>query len=237
MNKPIISGIQQLGIGVKNVHEAWAWYKKYFGIDIRILEELAPAEFMTIYTGGKPKNRHAAIAITLQGGGGFEIWNHKDFNSRSADFDLQIGDLGIYAGKIKCKDPEKTFNWLKQNNQKLLGNVEEVEGRKQFFIEDPYGNIFQLVPGKSWFREENKMTGGAYGAIIGCTDIEKSKDFYKSILGYDTVVYDKKGKFDDLRVLPGGDNEFRRVLLTHSQPRKGSFSELFGESEIELVQV
>ncbi len=237
MGKIIISGIQQLGIGVKNVYEAWSWYKKYFGIDIRVADETAPAEFMLPYTGGKPKNRHAVLAITLQGGGGFEIWNHKEFEPRPADFELQVGDLGIYAGKIKCKDPDKTYEWLKQNNQNLLGKVEVVEGRKQFILKDPYGNIFQVVPGVSWFREEKKMTGGAYGAILGCSDIEKSMDFYKSILGYDNVVYDKKGKFGDLAVLPGGDKELRRVLLTHSEPRKGPLSELFNESEMELVQV
>jgi len=237
MNHIINSGIQQLGIGVKDVHEAWAWYKKYFGIDVRILEENAPAEFMLPYTGGTPKNRHAALAITLQGGGGFEIWSHKDFEPRSADFNVQIGDLGIYAGKIKCKDPDKTFDWLVQHNQDMIGKVEVVEGRKQFFLKDPFGNIFQLVPGKTWYREEHKMTGGSYGAIIGCSDVDKSMDFYKTILGYDVVIYDKKGVFNDFSVLPGGDREFRRVLLTHSEPRKGPFSSLFGESEIELVQV
>jgi len=237
MNDINISGIQQLGIGVKNVHEAWAWYKKYFGIDIRIAEETASAEFMLPYTGGTPKKRHAALAITLQGGGGFEIWNHTEFEPRSAEFPVQLGDLGIYAGKIKCKDPDKTFDWFKQNNQNLLGKVEIVEGRKQFFLKDPYDNIFQLIPGKSWFREENKMTGGAYGAILGCSDIDKSIDFYRSILGYDVVIYDKTGKFADFEVLPGGDKEFRRVLLTHSKPRTGPLSQLFNESEMELVQV
>lgn len=236
MGNIIISGIQQLGIGVKNVHEAWAWYKKYFGIDIRILEESAPAEFMLPYTGGKPRNRHAALAISLQGGGGFEIWNHTDFEPRNAIFDLQLGDLGLFAGKIKCVDPEKAYNWFKSNNQDLLGNIYEFEGRKIFYLKDPYNNIFQLVPGNRWFREEGKQTGGAQGVIIGCTDIEKSKLFYASILGYDTVVYDKKGVFEDFSVLPGGNKEFRRVLLSHSQERKGPFSKIFGNSEIELVQ-
>jgi catechol 2,3-dioxygenase-like lactoylglutathione lyase family enzyme len=236
MNNIIISGIQQLGVGVKNVHEAWAWYKKYFGIDVRILEESAPAKYMLPYTGGIPRNRHAAIAINLQGGGGFEIWNHTDFEPRNAAFELQIGDLGIFAGKIRCNNPEKAYEWYISNNQNVLGKVYEFEGRKTFFIKDPYNNIFQLVPGKKWFLNENKFTGGTQGAIIGCTDIEKSKQFYSLILGYDTVVYDKTGKFEDFSVLPGGEGAFRRVLLQHSVERKGSFSRLFGDSEIELVQ-
>ncbi|HAA20301.1 MAG TPA: glyoxalase, partial [Cytophagales bacterium] len=34
----IISGIQQMGIGVPNVHEGFAWYRKHFGVDIKILD-------------------------------------------------------------------------------------------------------------------------------------------------------------------------------------------------------
>jgi catechol 2,3-dioxygenase-like lactoylglutathione lyase family enzyme len=232
-----ITGIQQLGIGVKNMREAWSWYKKYFGIDIRILEDTAPAEYMVRYTGGVARTRHAAIAISLQGGGGFEIWNHKDFEPRAAAFDVLLGDLGINIGKIKSKDVDKTYEWLKQQDQNLPGKVEELEGRKLFYVKDPYGNIFQVLPGKSWMREEKKLTGGAYGAILGCSDIDRSMDFYKSILGYDVVVYDKTGTFDDLKDLPGGNHTFRRVLLTHSKKRRGPLSPLFGESEIELLQV
>ena len=237
MKDVIISGIQQVGIGVSNVHEAWGWYKKYFGIDIRILEESAPAEYMLPYTGGQPRNRHAALAVSLQGGGGFEIWNHTDFKPKGPSFDVQIGDLGIYAAKIKCVDVEKAYNWFKSENQNVISELQEVNGRKQFYLKDPYGNIFQMVPGKNWYRDEKKYTGGGYGAILGSTDIDKSIEFYKNILGYDMVVYDAEGVFDDYKVLPGGDKEFRRVILTHSKPRQGAFSELFSNSEIELVEV
>jgi catechol 2,3-dioxygenase-like lactoylglutathione lyase family enzyme len=148
-----------------------------------------------------------------------------------------LGDLGIFAGKIKCKNIRETYNWFKSNQQHVAGNIELVDNKKHFFLYDPYGNIFDVVESGSIFRDEKKYTGGAYGAIIGCSDIEKSKQFYATILGYDTVIYDKTGKFSDLQVLPGGSNEFRRVLLTHSEPRKGPFSAIFGESELELVQV
>ena len=237
MNEIIISGIQQVGIGVADLREAWAWYKKYFGIDIRILEDNTVAEYMLQYTGGKPRKRHAAIAINLQGGGGFEIWNHQDFIPRPALFEVQVGDLGFYSAKIKCLDIEKTHNWLKSENQDIIGGLNEIDGSKFFYVKDPYDNLFQIVPGNSWFRYEKKMTGGGYGAIVGCSDIERSMHFYSSILGYDTIVYDITGTFDDFKLLPGGDKEFRRILLRHSKNRQGPFSLLFGNSEMELIQV
>lgn len=64
------------------------------------------------------------------------------------------------------------------------------------------GNIFEIVPGTDWFGKRKQHTGGPAGALLGVSDIEKSKTFYANILGYDTVVYDKTGKFDDLKNLP-----------------------------------
>jgi catechol 2,3-dioxygenase-like lactoylglutathione lyase family enzyme len=81
-----------------------------------------------------------------------------------------------------------------------------------------------------------QLTGGPAGMIVGVSDIEKSKKFYADILGYDTVVYDKQGSFDDLKNLPSGTQKVHRVLLKHSKPRSGAFSKLLGASEIELVK-
>ena len=67
-----------------------------------------------------------------------------------------------------------------------------------FFLKDPYGNLFQMVEANDWFMNEKKNTGGSYGAIIGVSDIEKSRVVYSDILGYDEVIYDKTGIFPDL---------------------------------------
>jgi catechol 2,3-dioxygenase-like lactoylglutathione lyase family enzyme len=79
------------------------------------------------------------------------------------------------------------------------------------------------------------MTGGSYGAVIGVSDIEKSRVVYSDILGYDEVVYDITAVFPDLAGLPGGDRECRRVLLRRSRSFAGPFSKMLGNSEIELV--
>ncbi len=46
MAEKVIRGIQQIGIGVRDVHEAWKWYRKYFGVNVRIFEAEAVAELM-----------------------------------------------------------------------------------------------------------------------------------------------------------------------------------------------
>jgi catechol 2,3-dioxygenase-like lactoylglutathione lyase family enzyme len=238
MTEKVISGIQQIGIGVPDVHQAWKWYKEHFGVDIRVFEESATADHMRHYTGGQPQKRHAALALNLQGGGGFEIWQYTERIPQEAKFQIQIGDFGIYIAKIKSKDVKATYEFFKTKDIGFLTGVHtDPKGHEHFFIKDPYNNIFQIVPSGSWFKNERKLTGASYGAIIGVSDIEKSKKFYGSLLGYDDVVYDEKGVFVDFAALPGGDRKIRRMLLRHSKPRLGAFSPIFGSSQIELVQV
>ncbi|MBN2814026.1 MAG: VOC family protein [Bacteroidales bacterium] len=238
MKEKVISGIQQIGIGVPNVREAWKWYKQMFGMDIRMFEESAVAEHMLPYTGGQPQKRHAALALNLQGGGGFEIWQYVERTPLSPTFEIQLGDLGIFAAKIKCHNAKAAYESLKSQGVAMLsGILRDPRGKEHFYIKDPYGNIFQLVTSTNWFRNEKKPTGAAYGAVIGVLDIDKSIDFYRSILGYDQVIFDESTVFGEFAALPGGNNRFRRVLLKHSKPRLGAFSPVFGTSEIELVQV
>ncbi len=237
MNEKIISGIQQIGIGVSNVKEAWKWYKDNFGMDIRIFEDSAMANLMLPYTGGKPRMRHAALAMNLMGGGGFEIWQYTERTPTPPASQVLVGDLGIYAAKIKSRDVKATFKYFKDKNLNVNGLAKDPRGREHFYIRDPYNNIFEVVSSQIWFRfDRRKFTGAASGAIIGVSDIDSAKRVYSGILGYDEVIYDEEGRFDDLAPLAGGEGSFRRVLLKHSKARLGGFSRLFGPSEIELLQ-
>lgn len=238
LKEKIISGIQQIGIGVINMKEAWNWYRENFGMDIKIFEDSAVANLMLQYTGGKPRMRSAALAMNLMGGGGFEIWQYTERIPSAPDSPIQIGDLGIFSAKIKSRDVKTSFEIFKQKNFNIGQISKDPNGKGHFFVNDPFGNIFQIVEGNSWFKiEKKKTTGAAFGAIIGVTDIDKAMKLYSGILGYDHIVYDETGIFDDLKYLHGGDRRFRRVLLRHSLPRKGLLSRLLGSSEIELIQV
>jgi catechol 2,3-dioxygenase-like lactoylglutathione lyase family enzyme len=232
----IISGIQQVGIGVMNVEEAWRWYRKVFGMDCRIFEDESEAGLMLPYTGGEPRSRHAVLALNLQGGGGFEIWQYKGREPVKIKEEVRIGDLGILACKIKVKNLNDTLRSYQKDGIVVPAETsEDPSGRMTFFMKDPYGNIFQMVEADDWFRNEKKNTGGSYGAIIGVSDIEKSRVVYSGILGYDEVIYDKTGIFPDLSFLPGGKDECRRVLLKRSEPFEGAFSRMLGKSMIELI--
>ncbi|MBC8343987.1 MAG: VOC family protein [Bacteroidetes bacterium] len=235
----IISGIQQLGIGVKDVHEAWKWYRQNFKIDVRIFEEKATAGLMLPYTGNKPRKRHAILTMNMQGGGGMEVWQYTEREPKEPDFELQLGDLGLFAAKIKSRNVEETYNEFKRKQLNLIGVLTKDGGgeKNHFYVKDPFNNIFEIVESNKWFKIQKWLTGGVYGVNVGVTNMQKSIDFYSHILGYNEAVYDKEGNFDDLAFLPGGKNKFRRVLLRHGQPRVGGFSRFLGPSKIELFQV
>lgn len=95
----IITGIQQIGIGTTSVYNSWRWFIDMFGVDIKVLEDDTVAERMLPYTGGKPQKRHAVIALNLQGGGGFEIWQYSQRKPKPVDFQIQVGDLVFSAQK------------------------------------------------------------------------------------------------------------------------------------------
>lgn len=237
MSEHVICGIQQMGVGVPDVHKAFTWYRKHFGMDIKVFEEAAEANLMLPYTGGKPQTRHAILAVNMNGGGGFEIWQYTSKKTDRPKFDITAGDLGLYITKIKCKNVNACYQEMKYKDIEVLCSPHQgPDGKQHFFVKDIYDNIFQIIESENWYSDQAAFTGGVYGAIIGVSDINKSLHLYQNILGFDKIVYDKTENFEDYFCLPGGDRKFRRVLLTNSSKREGPFAKLLGDGHIELIQ-
>jgi catechol 2,3-dioxygenase-like lactoylglutathione lyase family enzyme len=235
--KKIICGIQQVGIGIPNVHEAYNFYKKAFGMDVPLFDDEGTAELMLPYTNNKPQNRHAILALNLKGGGGMEIWQYTTRTPLAAEFKIELGDLGIFVCKIKSDNVKATYKELKEMGIEILNEPQKApNGLLHFYVKDPYNNVFEIMEGLPFFSKGKRHTGGVGGVSIGVSDMEKSIKFYNEILEYDKVIYDETGTFEDISALAGGNKAFRRVLLTHSKPRVGSFSKILGATQIELFQ-
>jgi len=231
---PIISGIQQIGIGNTSVYDTWDWYRKNLGMDVPIFDEAAEAALMLPYTAGKPRSRHAILALNMNGGGGAEIWQYTSRVGQKAEYEIQPGDLGIYAAIYKSYDINRSHRELSHANS-CSEIVPYIGNRKCFYTHDLIGNQIVIVESDDWFQKGSHHTGGVYGAVIGVSDMNASIDFYKNVLGYDLVLH------DDIITAPNpwsqsSQDKYRSVILTHKANRVGAFSPLLGRSEIHLLQ-
>ena len=236
MDNFFISGIQQVGVGTENFRQSWNWFIEMFGMDVKILEDDTVAERMLPYTGGQPQQRHACIAVNLQGGGGLEIWQYSQRKPVPADFQVSVGDLGVFAAKIKSDDVEAFHGFLLGKGANVGDLSSLPDGSPCFYVKDIYGNCFQVIQDTDIFIKGDRLNGGIAGALVGVTDMDASILFYKDVLGYDTLEYDSIGIFDDWNILPGCTERYRRVRLTSSGQGKGAFAGLMGKNSIELVQ-
>ena len=231
-----ISGIQQVGIGVTDLDTSWRWYRRHFGMDVPIFHDSADATFMVRYTGNTVHSRSAVLAINLRGGGGFEIWQFTSRTPEPAPFQVLPGDLGITAISLKTSKVSNLFAQHKEAGIVAADSASEnPAGTPCYYTEDPDGNRFRIVESGASFSRTRHSCGGVTGVEIGVRSIEPALRLYADVLGYDRVVYDVQGEFDDMAGLGAGRvGRLRRVLLDQSHPGRGSFGRLFGASTIEL---
>lgn len=125
-----------------------------FGIDVKILEDDTVAERMLPYTGGKPQQRHACIAVSLQGGGGFEIWQYSKRKPVPCPFTISVGDLGIFAAKLNCCNvaafhKEISAKWQDCSVPEVCPDGQRFDmgdSSGHFtYIEDPDGTLIEFV--------------------------------------------------------------------------------------------
>lgn len=231
----LITGIQQVGIGVADVDEAWSWYRNTFGMDVPVFDDEADATLMKQYTGNRVHSRRAVLALNMRGGGGFEIWQFKNREPAAAAKALRFGDFGINAVKIKSPNPELTHSRLKElhpDDDCISELFFQTSIGTTFWVNDPYGNIFQIVKDNSWFNKQKSSSGGVCGAVIGVSDIDESSSLYTDVLGFETCLYDETGTFDDLPK----ENSYRRACFVKPQKDEGAFSRLLGSIQVELIQ-
>ncbi len=229
----MITGIQQVGIGVVNTNEAKYYYKDIFGMDVLIFDDVSSADLMTKYTGNEVHQRRAILTMNLSGGGGFELWQ---FTSRQpATYNARFGDTGIFSVKIKCHNTDEVHIYFKKKRGIAVSELMvSPDGRPHFWVKDMFGNFFNVAEANSWFKKNSSVSGGVYGAVIGVSNMNTALDFYKNLLGITEVVYDISSSFADI---PGNtDTVFRRVLIRKNKSASGAFTNLLGDVEIELVQ-
>ncbi len=228
----LLSGIQQVGIGVRDADARFTWYRKMFGMDVPVFKDASIAALMLPYTGGEPRKRYAILALNMQGGGGFEIWQYTERQSAMPTFTVEPGDLGIFGVIMKTRDVKKAHAFMQAQGLNPSPLFEDPVQGERFFVTDPDGNRFTFTRGESWFGQTSHPNGGVQGVQIGVKNMEASIRFYTRVLGFSKVRADEKKSFAEY-----GGKEGRRVILQASTPFGGAFSRLLGAAEIELFEL
>ncbi|GMQ23553.1 hypothetical protein Aoki45_02350 [Algoriphagus sp. oki45] len=230
-----LNGIQQVGIGVINLEESWKWYRKAFGMDVPIFQDKAEAYLMKGYTGGEVHSRHAVLAMNMQGGGGFEIWQFTSRKPTAYQGKTSWGDLGIFAVKIRSRDVLKSKAWLLECGAEVVTPIfTHPDSTKSFFIRDPFANLFEIRESESWFKSGKSLHGGVLGVCIGVSDLDQSLLLYQNILGFSEQVYLEKNHQAKWENDVGTSS---RTLLEMKGLNPGAFGALLCKAQVELVQL
>lgn len=232
-----INGIQHIGVAVHDMDASLKFYRKFFGMDVPFFDSVADAALMQIYTRGDVITKRASMICNLQGGCAMEVIRPTSFEPTKMDFQLQVGDLGITHTFVKSNDVAASHAFCTANDAPGLGPLTQLpDGRPTFVLQDLDGNYFQYIPYPHRYTNTGHHSLGTGGCAIGVSDMDTALGLYKDILGYDKVVYDKTGTFDDLAGMAGGNQNYRRIMLEQSQVPGGGFAKITGSSSLELIQ-
>lgn len=219
-----ISGIQQIGIGVENLDVAWSWYAKHFGMDLPIFNDEAEASLMGQFTGNKIHARRAVLAMNLQGGGGFEIWQYTSRKPVTANCEVTEGDLGISHIHMRTEDAERAFNYFLSLENVELGEISKnLLGKKWFELRDPFGNKFKIIEDDYCFLKTKAVVGGVMGATIGVSDINSGSKVYQEGMNYGRTAVENL------------TSDFQRKWLLPTNRKVSAFSHLLGPTQLEIV--
>ena len=240
---PKVHAIQHLGIGVMDHAENWRFYRDVLGFKVPVSRDHSEAGRMGSLTDGVQK-RKVIIALNLLGGAMIEIFTFtsKDIRPRP---EIKWGDAGILGFSLKVIDINKACEDLKNAGAEIITPPMDMTpakdmGWKQMFFKDPDGNILNLIQSDKMnysLKTRKANIGGITATTIGVSDMEKSLDYYKNLLGYSEVIYDWEGKDEKLNNIPGADKKMRRVMLTKPEGSTSLFRYYFEAGMIELVEV
>jgi catechol 2,3-dioxygenase-like lactoylglutathione lyase family enzyme len=229
--------MQHIGVAVQDMDASLKYFRKIFGMNIPFFDSVQAAPLMDCYTHDKTITKRASMIMNLQGGCAMEVIRPTTFEPRKADFQIKIGDLHIFQVHMKARNVKQMHEHCNKNGAHNVSEIQLNPAQQNVFdLTDLDGNFFRIEPTKECYREMGHPSNGVAGCSIGVTNMDEALNLYSNLLGYDEVVFDRTGTFNDWGHLPGGKEQYRRVRLKQSAPTGGGFARVMGETFIELVQ-
>jgi catechol 2,3-dioxygenase-like lactoylglutathione lyase family enzyme len=213
----VITGFQHIGIGVHDVDKTYAFWRKNLCFKAKLNDHTGYDEQMEPILGDKLEMR-MLMAMNVAGGGAIEIVQHTSTKPKEPPAPLEWGDIGILDVGVKVFQIDAVCADLKNRGVEFATPVRRMKldtgGTVRFaYLRDPDGLLVQLVEDPAGKRPR---VGGVVHVTIGVRDIDRARDFYAKVLGFDRVLLETDELTGaDMDEITGG-KKTRMVIL--SQP-------------------
>ncbi len=228
----MITGFQHIGMGAHDVGRTYDFWRKNLGFKMKLNDHTGVDEQMNDILGG-PCEMRMLMAMNVAGGGAIEVVQHMS-GSREPETPLEWGDIGVLDVGLKTFKLDEVCRRLQGRGVALLvqpRSMETGEGRTRFaYLRDPDGLLVQLIEDTSGKRPR---VGGVVQVTVGVRDLERSKEFYRNVLGFEELVWET----DDLSGIDEvtGGKKTRAALVSHPRSMKSGLPVL-EPGAVRLVQ-
>ncbi|MEW6440035.1 MAG: VOC family protein [bacterium] len=237
----MINAMQHIGQGVRDVDTTYAFYKRFFGFKVK-LNDLTVASKEMAAVIGSVETMRMMMAANAKGGGIIELIEHK--SKPITPLPELYGNYGVLEVGYRVRSIDRVVADFQAKGLRFLTPVCELalnDGRRwrYAYLKDPDGLPLQLTeelgPGSP--AAARPEVHGAVHVGIGVSDIDRSKEFYRSALGFDRVLHESDGFIPEMDPLTGGPVRMKMAILERSAPPVGPLAGLLVRGTLKLFQV
>ncbi len=220
----MINALQHIGQGVWDIDVTYDFYKKHLGYKFKI-NDLTIADEDMAQVIGSVETIRAIMALNVKGGGVLELVEHKSSPIRPCLEGGGYGNYGILEVGYEVRRIEEVISDFQGRGIHMLTPVCEIQlldGRCWLYsyLRDPDGLTLQLIedikPGRPQYRKPEVQ--GVVHVGVGVSNLERSMRFYKSVLGFDRLLYKFQGYIPEMNELIGKPLPMKLAILERSRP-------------------
>ena len=220
----MINSLQHIGQGVWDIDVTYDFYRKYFGYKLK-LNDLTIADEDMAQIIGSVETIRALMTLNVKGGGVLELVEHKSSPIRPRSEDGGYGNYGILEVGYGVSRIEDVVSDFQDRGIHMLTPVCEIPllggGCWRYaYLKDPDGLMLQLIEDIKPGRPQNRKAEvrGVVHVGVGVSNLERSRMFYESVLGFDKLLYEFQGHNPEMDPLTGSPLPMKLTILERSGP-------------------
>lgn len=227
----IVSGVHHVALGVADLEGMKSFYRDVLGFS-EVFAEFGDSEQEIMHEVARSSRVVFAGAILQQKAGGMllELIRMREPVPRPIRKDGRYGDIGVAKVTIAVSDIDRISRRLKGRvplcSAAKKAVIPEWGDYRFVYCRDPEGNLVELAEFADGEIDED--FGGARSVGIAVTDLDRSIEFYRTLLGQEKTVIRSHTAFSGLLdEITGGERAQARSCLLSSSGTVDGAVELF----------